>query len=1468
MAAIGRGRSLKNLRVREPSDNLREILQNVAKLQGVSNMRKLGHLNNFTKLLCDIGHSEEKLGFNYEDIIICLRLALLNEAKEVRAAGLRALRYLIQDSSILQKVLKLKVDYLIARCIDIQQSNEVERTQALRLVRKMITVNASLFPSSVTNSLIAVGNDGLQERDRMVRACIAIICELALQNPEVVALRGGLNTILKNVIDCQLSRINEALITTILHLLNHPKTRQYVRADVELERILAPYTDFHYRHSPDTAEGQLKEDREARFLASKMGIIATFRSWAGIINLCKPGNSGIQSLIGVLCIPNMEIRRGLLEVLYDIFRLPLPVVTEEFIEALLSVDPGRFQDSWRLSDGFVAAEAKTILPHRARSRPDLMDNYLALILSAFIRNGLLEGLVEVITNSDDHISVRATILLGELLHMANTILPHSHSHHLHCLPTLMNMAASFDIPKEKRLRASAALNCLKRFHEMKKRGPKPYSLHLDHIIQKAIATHQKRDQYLRVQKDIFVLKDTEEALLINLRDSQVLQHKENLEWNWNLIGTILKWPNVNLRNYKDEQLHRFVRRLLYFYKPSSKLYANLDLDFAKGKQLTVVGCQFTEFLLESEEDGQGYLEDLVKDIVQWLNASSGMKPERSLQNNGLLTTLSQHYFLFIGTLSCHPHGVKMLEKCSVFQCLLNLCSLKNQDHLLKLTVSSLDYSRDGLARVILSKILTAATDACRLYATKHLRVLLRANVEFFNNWGIELLVTQLHDKNKTISSEALDILDEACEDKANLHALIQMKPALSHLGDKGLLLLLRFLSIPKGFSYLNERGYVAKQLEKWHKEYNSKYVDLIEEQLNEALTTYRKPIDGDNYVRRSNQRLQRPHVYLPIHLYGQLVHHKTGCHLLEVQNIITELCRNVRTPDLDKWEEIKKLKASLWALGNIGSSNWGLNLLQEENVIPDILKLAKQCEVLSIRGTCVYVLGLIAKTKQGCDILKCHNWDAVRHSRKHLWPVVPDDVEQLCNELSSIPSTLSLNSESTSSRHNSESESVPSSSSHTLPRRAQSLKAPSIATIKSLADCNFSYTSSRDAFGYATLKRLQQQRMHPSLSHSEALASPAKDVLFTDTITMKANSFESRLTPSRIDFKKKHVGGIRSLRPTITNNLFRFMKALSYASLDKEDLLSPINQNTLQRSSSVRSMVSSATYGGSDDYIGLALPVDINDIFQVKDIPYFQTKNIPPYDDRGARAFAHDAGGLPSGTGGLVKNSFHLLRQQMSLTEIMNSIHSDASLFLESTEDTGLQEHTDDNCLYCVCIEILGFQPSNQLSAICSHSDFQDIPYSDWCEQTIHNPLEVVPSKFSGISGCSDGVSQEGSASSTKSTELLLGVKTIPDDTPMCRILLRKEVLRLVINLSSSVSTKCHETGLLTIKEKYPQTFDDICLYSEVSHLLSHCTFRLPCRRFIQELFQDVQFLQMHEEAEAVLATPPKQPIVDTSAES
>lgn len=62
--------------------------------------------------------------------------------------------------------------------------------------------------------------------------------------------------------------------------------------------------------------------------------------------------------------------------------------------------------------------------------------------------------------------------------------------------------------------------------------------------------------------------------------------------------------------------------------------------------------------------------------------------------------------------------------------LLNLCSVKNQDSVLKLAVSTLDYSRDGLARVILSKILTAATDVKNLgtQSNSYLRLSTRTTI--------------------------------------------------------------------------------------------------------------------------------------------------------------------------------------------------------------------------------------------------------------------------------------------------------------------------------------------------------------------------------------------------------------------------------------------------------------------------------------------------------------------------------------------------------------------------------------------------------------------------------------------------------------------------------------------------------------------------------------------------------------------
>ena len=49
-------------------------------------------------------------------------------------------------------------------------------------------------------------------------------------------------------------------------------------------------------------------------------------------------------------------------------------------------------------------------------------------------------------------------------------------------------------------------------------------------------------------------------------------------------------------------------------------------------------------------------------------------------------------------------------------------------------------------------------------------------------------------------------------------------------------------------------------------------------------------------------------------------------------------------------EEILGVKAAVWALGHIGSSPGGLDLLLKEEVMGDLVEMAEGSPVLSIRG--------------------------------------------------------------------------------------------------------------------------------------------------------------------------------------------------------------------------------------------------------------------------------------------------------------------------------------------------------------------------------------------------------------------------------------------------------------------------------------------------------------------------------------
>lgn len=155
----------------------------------------------------------------------------------------------------------------------------------------------------------------------------------------------------------------------------------------------------------------------------------------------------------------------------------------------------------------------------------------------------------------------------------------------------------------------------------------------------------------------------------------------------------------------------------------------------------------------------------------------------------------------------------------------------------------------------------------RVFATNHLRFLLRTNVTDISHWGIQLLITQvmktgkplylyilnhpaisrstsllqLYDLSAEVCERAVDVLDESFDDPINLESAIKLKPMLLHLGNNADPLLLRFMSTSSGFRFMNEMNYVEHEMDEWYNSGNRSYVAKLESNLARALWSWKLP---------------------------------------------------------------------------------------------------------------------------------------------------------------------------------------------------------------------------------------------------------------------------------------------------------------------------------------------------------------------------------------------------------------------------------------------------------------------------------------------------------------------------------------------------------------------------------------------------------------------------------------------------
>jgi rapamycin-insensitive companion of mTOR len=330
----------------------------------------------------------------------------------------------------------------------------------------------------------------------------------------------------------------------------------------------------------------------------------------------------------------------------------------------------------------------------------------------------------------------------------------------------------------------------------------------------------------------------------------------------------------------------------------------------------------------------------------------------------------------------------MLDRWRIVNMVYHIIDFKKRPDLIKLLLSQFSYNLHGHPRILLSKALTAGPKDVRIHATNVLRRYSSGSRSKGtpgqdvgdSKWAIQLLVTQLYDPEVEVCATAIKILEEACNRKNYLEYIVECRPALDHLGEIGAPLLLRFLSTSIGYHYLNDLDYISNEMDDWFLGRNDAYVGVIEAILARAFvespeeTSNRTSLDEDIMDLDKVDNDAR----VPPHFYRELARTKEGCRLLRDKGHFDEFASTIRDHGMETEdpEILLKIKGCLWAVGNVGSMELGASFLEDTDVVEHIVKIAEAHEIMSLRGTAFFVLGLISRSIYGLEILSEFGWDS------------------------------------------------------------------------------------------------------------------------------------------------------------------------------------------------------------------------------------------------------------------------------------------------------------------------------------------------------------------------------------------------------------------------------------------------------------------------------------------------------------
>ncbi|ORX40861.1 Rapamycin-insensitive companion of mTOR, middle domain-domain-containing protein [Kockovaella imperatae] len=945
------------------------------------------------------------------DLVVTSIMPFLGDdsTQALRAASYRALRMCV-DRAVWGVMVSLGLEWLIVPTFTRDGKAQSEREQAVRLLRAIVALpppphhlthrksrrgHQSSRPGHSKRPSISGAESRRHSRqssnaaydldpievllgrtipltDGMVRAlvsvaenpddplrnvCMETLIEIALIDIDCLVRSDAFRILLLVYKDGPIE-LGPPITTALLHLVDKPSSRQYLLAGSDLETVLVGLTE-EYGKVPSK-----QRDRHLAKLQHCLGnVTILLSSWPGVLYMCMDDCRAFKSLLSSLQAPSTEVRGIVLDLVFSILRIKSPPWMDAFLQGKrLTVYNRTKEATSALQEGIIIEEPAPKL--------NMADQFIGFLLLVLIKSGLIEGLVNLVNESDFNLARKATLLLGELLRLSTRILPMEYAAHIQSLPRLFGNAMSFADTENRRVALStlSSIDSLNRnYNRAISRTTKATAK--KHATSEDSLERGKRHVEQIKLRQILQMDDKQFQAMIN--ETGVLLGRDHTKWNYEIIMDLIRGPLLNPKRL-DEAIKatKFVRRLFSFFHPANNHFSSIKRTRPNHKWVRL-GCALLSTMLANPEGVRFVSEDKLipqlSDCFNELDQYVGVPSIQPLLTKARVeTTLTYGYFEMIGTLSKHAEGIKLLEKFKLFTSFYHLSEQRGRDDLMRIIIECFDYTSDAHPRIVLAKALTSAYMETRLFATHHLARLLQEK-SYLTDWALQLLITQLYDTSLEVCDVAVMYLEEICSDPAMLEKVVQFRPTLEHLDELGQQLFMRFVSTSAGFSYLHRAGYIERELEAWLEERNLLYVVEAETFISKTLSSTASA--EDDWIFEGTA---------PTHFLGELTKTPEGCQMLRDRGIISEMAELVRLHGMESSDQglLMNVKSALWALGNIGSTDGGFPFLEDEEIVDAIVEIAELSPILTMKGTAFFVIGLLSLSQVGAQIMEEYGWVA------------------------------------------------------------------------------------------------------------------------------------------------------------------------------------------------------------------------------------------------------------------------------------------------------------------------------------------------------------------------------------------------------------------------------------------------------------------------------------------------------------